>query len=180
MKNKKTFFTTAIASLILLLTSSCDVVDKFDTIDLNIPMSIDIITIGTETTLTESDTFCLTEFDLYNDNKDKMEEISFVEASYRTTAVSPANLSGNISVELKTEAGLPLFSITIPNDTPAALLNNPIKLALTADQINALNSYVSNLSNQCFEATVSISNMPGGEKTVTGVVDILFKSKIEM
>lgn len=180
MKNKKKYFTTAIVSLILILTSSCDVVDKFDTIDLNIPLSKTVATSGTATSLTESGTFCLTEYDLYNDNKDKMKEISFVEASYRTTSVSPADLSGNITIELKATNGQQLFSVSIPNATPADLLNNPIKLALTGDQINALNTYISNFSNQCFTATISISNMPAGQKTVTGVVNILFKSKVEM
>jgi hypothetical protein len=179
MRLSRTIIKLSLTAFILLAFTSCDIVDKFDTFPVNIPIEHSFSVTGGDTFLTESESFRLTDYSAYNDNKDKIKEIKFAEASLRIATVDPTALTGNITVRLQNGTGSTLFNVQMLNVTPNNLKVTPLVLPVTAAEIALIDAYVAITGNVDFTATVSITTATTGQKTVEGVVALLFKTEIE-
>jgi hypothetical protein len=180
MKIKSLIIAISISVLALFTFSACD---KFESFPINIPISVEVFASGSSSTITETKSFCLdADSPIYQDYQDKIQSLTFLQAAYRTLAVSSANLQGNIRVKLETQAGLPLFDVVISNVKPSDYINNPLVLNLTQAQIQAINAYISILSNKCFRATVSVENISGATApySLTGVVDVVMEADTKL
>jgi hypothetical protein len=184
MKKYLIQFGTYIVLLFLMLAwNGCD---KFNSLPLNIPFSLPIHVEGSASTLSDSSSYCLsTDSQTYNDYRDKINSLHFIEAAYRTTSVVPADLSGDINVALKDGDGNVLFSYDIPNATPADYMspNSPYILQLDQSQIDFMNTYLNSLLSQgaCFTATVTVSNITGqAPYTIDGAVDMVIEADTDL
>jgi hypothetical protein len=175
---------TSLVLLFLMLTwNGCD---KFNSLPLNIPFSLPFQIEGSAATLTDNVSYCLsTDSQTYNEYRDKINSLHFIEAAYRTTSVLPADLSGDINVTLQDGDGNVLFSYDIPNATPADYMspNSPYILQLDQGQIDFINTYLNSLLNQgaCFTATITVSNISGqAPYTIDGAVDMVIEADTEL
>jgi len=174
------FLAAAAASFTLL---SCD---KFNTFPLNIPMTVEIVSQGSNPSLEQSETFCLNNDQDFQKYRDKMKKVTFIEAAWRTKLVS-ANLQGTIELTLKDENGNTLFSKTLPNANPAVYMapNQPYVIALSANEIALINQYLDDVFSQgnqsfCFEATATITVTSGSTPyLVDGYIDAVFEAETE-
>src|SRR3972149_632150 len=89
-------FYIGIFTLLAFSFNGC-ILDAFNTIVLNIPITIaNISTGGLLAQNVASTSFCLSESDVYQDYVDKINEIDLLEITARPTQVAPANLSGEV------------------------------------------------------------------------------------
>jgi hypothetical protein len=175
-KNKIVF--SIIALVILFVLKGC-ILDAFDTLTQNIPISKEFTVQGTGSVSSPTN-FCLTESEVIEDYRGKIENIELVTATYQTISISPANTKGNITISLAESDGTELYSYTLTNVSPAAYINNPFVLTITPTQLQLLNAYLGTLKEgTCFRATLSISIIEPSGTTITlvGKVDIAFKMK---
>jgi hypothetical protein len=159
------------------------ILDAFDTLTTGIPITVDIHVAdetGNETTIADSTTFNLDENDTYKNNKDKINSIKFVKVAYRTKAVTPSDLKGDIILKVKKTDGTLLFSKTISNVTPASYINSPMELQLTQAEIQLMDTFLAMSSNRVFNTTVTIQNLPAGIKTLDAIIDIVFEMEYDL
>jgi hypothetical protein len=183
---KKFFIQFGTSAILLFLMVAWNGCDSFNSLPLNIPFTIDVSVQGSAATLSDSQSYCLsTDSETYNEYRDKIQSLHFVEAAYRTTGVVPTNLTGNITVTLQDDNGNVLFSYDIPGATPADYMtpNSPYILQLNQSQIDFINTYLNNLLSQgaCFTATVTVSNITGQPPyTVEGAIDMVIEADTEL
>ncbi len=184
MKKYLIQFGTSIVLLFLMLTwNGCD---EFNSLPLNIPFTIDVNVSGSSTTLSDSQSYCLsTDSETYDEYRDKIQSLHFIEAAYRTKNVVPADLSGNTTVTLQDGNGNVLFSYEIPGATPADYLspNSPYILQLNQSQIDFINTYLNSLLSQgaCFTATITVNNINGQPPyTIEGAIDMVIEADTQL
>ncbi len=181
MKNiiKKT-----LSSFILIITifslSSC----IFDVEDFNllVPLAVEVNIEGTDATISEVETFDLTDSNIYEENIDKIKEIDLVEFSFRVNEVEPIDLSGIVKITLKDANNVEIFVYQMERMTVAHYLNTPIKLELTNAQIQAMNAYVQVTGNTGFTSIVEVADITpsnGENHIVVGNVDVLFNTVVK-
>ncbi len=75
---------TSVVLLFLMLTwNGCD---DFNSLPLNIPFTIDVSVSGSSATLSDSQSYCLsTDSETYDEYRDKIQSLHFIEAAFRTT-----------------------------------------------------------------------------------------------
>src|SRR5512139_1495353 len=112
------FFLFLLAAAASFTVLSCD---KFDTFPLNIPMSVEIVSQGSNPLIEQSESFCLINDEDFQKYRDKIKRVTFIEAAWRTKSVS-SNLRGTIVLTLRDENGNLLFSKTLPGADPAAYM----------------------------------------------------------
>ncbi len=177
------FSTSAVLLFLMLAWNGCD---DFNSLPLNIPFTLPVHVEGSASTLTDSTSYCLsTDSPTYNDYRDKINSLHFVEAAYRTTSVSPENLSGNINVTLKDGNDNVLFSHDIPGAAPADHMSpkSPYIFQLDQSQIDFINTYLNSLLNEgaCFTATITVINITGqAPYTIDGAVDMVIEADTQL
>jgi len=177
---KKYIIKTVIAVMVLSLFSlnGC-ILDAFDTLTQNIPYSKEFPLSSSQTTYSNSQTIDLSSSTVYKNYQDKIEEIKFIRAEYRTVSVDPSNLSGNITITLKDASGNILFSRELGQLSASDYIEKPRELTLNSTQIGLINNYLSKLSNRILIATISVTNIqssPPNYKLV-GAIDVVFRMK---
>lgn len=143
---------------VTMLSFNGCILDAFDHIPLNVPVTIPIATSGSGNILIGSDTYCLDEnADVFKDYQGKINSVKFVQAAYRTQSVS-SGLEGDLSITVKDSDGNTLFNLTYQNIKPADYMppNSPLVLKLNQNQIQALDNYLQNFNNQCLTGQVQI------------------------
>ncbi len=181
-------FTSKIILTVLLsftFLTSCDVVDSLKNYPVNIPMSVTFSASGSSTSITENKDFCINNDSTFQEYSDKVKKVTFVEVAFRTISYSPEDLRGTIVVSLKDAAGNLLFSETIENASPGDYVNTPYIISLTAEEIQAINTYLENaLSNNqtlCFSAGLNVSITSSAQtNSLEGAVDIVFEATTEL
>jgi hypothetical protein len=167
-----------ISIIVLTILGGCDTIDSLDTFPLNIPVNIEISVAGNFTSVTRSGDICLSESDTYQKYEDKIKSITFLEAAFRTKAVTPSTLSGHVSLTLADGSGNLLFSKDFGTIKPADYISTPYILPLTQTEINAINTYISTQGNKCFTAAVTVSGLPGGtSQSIDISIDMVFLSE---
>jgi len=153
------------------------ILDALNDITVNMPFATDTLTIsGSQSSISQSETFDIAKSEIYQQYKDKLNSITFVKAQFRTMYVSNPNIAGNITVNLTGKNNIPIFSITMNNVKPADYTNTPFKLNLNQSQISAFNQYLNNSANTVFTGTVSVNNISGGSipRVIKVIIDIVF------
>jgi hypothetical protein len=165
--------------LSILPLTGCD-----DPIPLNIPITVNVALSGAN--LTTSRSFCLDDFESYQDISDDINSLTYLEGALRVDSISNENLTGDILVELRrSDNQSVLFAYTLSNVRPANFKNTPYIFPLSAAQIQLLNNYIASISNggnACFTATVAASNVTGGNPPyyIGAVIDMVFEAETEL
>jgi hypothetical protein len=156
------------------ISNSCD---KFDTLPLNIPVSFKFIATSGNPTF-DSGSYNLDSSKTYNDYKDDIEKLTFVEAAYRTKSVSSTSISVTLNVQvINALTSIPIINYTLNGFKPSDYISTPLILTFDQTQIQALNNYLVN--NKIFRIVVTHSNMASGQ-TVEGAVDAVFEAEIKL
>lgn len=184
MKNlfQKTIFTLLTMSVFIF--TSCD---ELSQLALNIPLPIEFSARGSNTTISETEQFCLSDYQEWRDNMENVESVKFLKASYWTLDGSTPNLKGNVSFTLLNEVGNTIFIVDLGNITAADYLSNPFELQLTEDQVAALDDYLSVLAfnDRCFTSILTVTNVTGdtnmsGERVLNGKVEIVLETDVAL
>lgn len=175
----------ALAVLFFSLSNGCD---AFESFPINIPFTITFTATGNNSPITGGpQTGCMdSQSETYQDYKDKIQSLTFVEAAYRTISVSAGNqnMTGNINVTIRIPGGSTLFSYTMNNVKPADYISTPFVLQLNESELTAIRNYLQlfESTTMCFEATYTLSNITGGTApyTVVGAVDFVLEAETEL
>jgi hypothetical protein len=176
-RHKIILFVFALVSLFAV--KGC-ILDAFDTLTQNIPISKEFTVQGNSSSVQQVSNFCLSESSTINDYRGKIENIELATATYQTVSVTPANTKGDLSITLAKSDGTVLYTFTLTNASPASYINNPYVLQFTQAQIQLINTYLGTLKDgTCFKATLGVTNIsPSGQSiSLVGKVDIVFKMK---
>jgi hypothetical protein len=167
----------------LFFLNSCD---ELSQLTLNIPLPIEFYTSGTNTSLSETEYFCLSSYEEWRDNQDDVESAKFLTASYWTLDATP-NLRGDLSFSLYNDFGGLLFTVSMGNVRAADYINTPYELQLNESQIQVLDNYLMDLAAQdkCFQSVLSISNITGdtniqGQFELSGKVEIVLETEVNV
>lgn len=152
--------------------------DSVETTIQQIAFSKPIQLTGSSTTLSATESVDLGANETYCDLKDRITNIGLEKIAFRTKSVTPANLSGNVTVIGKNSNGVVVFSKEIPNASPAAYINTPYELQLTASELAAVNASIVN--NKKFTAIINCTTQTQGVKTIDAVVDIVFQCEVNL
>jgi hypothetical protein len=155
---------------------------EFDTLPINVPISIPVAMSGSVTSVDKTENFCLTSYESYTQHLEDLEKITYIESALRVDSVSNPNLSGSLSIELKSNTGQRLFLVQLNNFKPADYKVNPYILPLTGDQIILINQYVSNNQNTCFTISVTLNNLTGAASPyfISGFIDLVFEAETKL
>jgi hypothetical protein len=182
---KRYLIKTGASFFLLFLMFTWNGCDEFNHLPLNIPFSLPVYMTGSNTIISDSSSYCLgIDSQTYDQYRDKIRSLHFVEAAFRTISVSPVDLSGDITVTLKDGTGAELFSYVIPDATPADYMkpNTPYILDLRQEQIDLINEYLDSVLNvgACFTGTVTVDNIIGQPPfTIEGAVDMVIEADTE-
>jgi hypothetical protein len=156
---------------------------EFDTLPINVPISIPVVFEGSVNAISVNESFCLDDYDSYKQHLEDMKSITYLESAFRVNVISHPNITGSFNIELKNQAGIPLFSIQQSNFRPADYMVNPFIIPISPTQLQALNAYLSNTSNKCFTASASLTNITGGgadQINLTGNIDMVFEVEAQL
>lgn len=158
MKNLNKLFFISILIVTAFVINGCN---PFDDIYLSLAMETELNTIGAGSTISISSNLCLSEFDNYEDNKDNLEEIRYIASVYLTINATQGLQGNNLTLTLyQGNASTVLFRYIVPTFVAANYINNPLKITLTQQEINNINSYLTNPKvDKCFVATLEVSNV---------------------
>lgn len=164
----------------IIAFSSCDTIDSFESLPLNIPISLPLSVSGSNNQLDETQYFCLQNFSEFTKYQDDIDDLNFVEASFRTNSFSPSDLRGNLMLELKDANGTTIFMNKLNNVSPGDYVDTPYIIQLSESEIDLMNAYLDSDGglNSCFTGTVSLEVTQGsGNKNFIGIVDIVFEAE---
>lgn len=150
--------------------------DELENLFINLKISQEI-TVSGDDPISESDSFCLSEFDEIKDNLGDIEEIKYVAAAYRTISSTPG-LTGDIFASLVSDDdGITIFSFTILDVQVEDFIENPFEIVLTQAEIDLFNAYLADYENKdCYTTTLEVTNISAGSGppySLTGVVEFV-------
>jgi len=175
-------FVVVLAIALSFVSNSCD---EFESIPINIPFSITVVTQGSTNPSTASSIYCLSQSSTYEDNVENIEKLTFIEAAWRTDSVK--NISGgDVEITVRVVGGATLFQETLTNINPSDYKspNAPFVLSLSAAEIQALNDYLNAYlqnPNQCLEAVVKATVKSGTPPYyLRGIVDMVVEAETKL
>jgi hypothetical protein len=157
-----------------LFMNGC-ILDAFDEITQNLSIERNFeISGNTSSAATQTATFKLNDSQVYRDNRDKIKKLRYKAAAFCVTQNTVPTLQGNIILTLKAGSGLaatPLFTKTLTGFKPNDYLGIQAKnLDLTAAEIDAINTYISNsalFETLTFTGSVAVQNATPANTQVT-------------
>ena len=165
------------ASIFMFTMSSCNIFENFL---FNVPLTYTFESTGA-LTLSDEDGVCLEEDGTYENVKDKINQITFVEGYIVVLSINPQNIEGDVTFTLyggTSPSGTFLAQYSLNDVSPADYSpNSPLKIDLDDAQIQAVNDYLANPSNvRCFFGTFEVTDIVNGGITnsITVRVDVLF------
>lgn len=181
---KKIFFNLIAVSLlsVFFIGSSCD---DLTNLPVNVPIVVNFSTSGSNTSITESKQFCLSDYQEWRDNQDGVNGASFVSIAYWTESATP-NLQGDFTVALSDQFGNQLFAVTLENVKAADYIDNPFAITLDEAQIQAIDDYLSAIgtdqNNLCFSGSLTISNISADSSPyqLTGRVEMVIEADVKL
>jgi hypothetical protein len=169
---------TALTLLIFMVSfNGCD---ELQSLPLNVPIPFEFEANGNNSSTDESATICVSSVEELAEYRDDIKQIKFLNAAYWTDSATPG-LSGNLTFSLRTQSGTPILSINLPNVRPADYLNAPLVLKLSGNEIQLLETYLSNFvnSNECFIASLNITNTNPSSHNIKGRVEVVVEAEVE-
>lgn len=174
-----------IALLITAFSSqSCDVLNN---LFLNLPLKQEIESSGNGPDISETEFFCMSDYDSYRDNIESIKNILYVSAAYLTLDSSPGLEGTNISATLKDGLGNIIFTRNLPTAKAIDYLNNPYEIVLTETETAVLNDYLAKykepgFADLCFSAELLVENVTdddGPPYYLTGQVELVVEIEME-
>ncbi len=161
--------------------NGCDTVENLESIPLNIPITLEFQASG-NAPITDQSSYCLEQSPTYNDFKDKIDSISFVEMVARVDSLSNNALTGDMLVKLETQSGILLYENTILSAPLSSYKTVPFRFVMQAADIQAIDNFLKAIGQRCLKGTVTISNVSGGTAPYyIGVsVDIMLRAKAKI
>lgn len=180
---KKILIKVSISLLFLsfLFSSGCDELSK---LDINMPVVINFSPSGTNTTVSEDEYFCLSQYETWREYQGDIESARYVAASYWTLEGSSPNLNGNITFTLYDGDGEFIFAYSLGNFSADTYLGAPFEMTLTLDQVDALNAVLSTMSDDgCFRGNLTVTDITGqqidGKYLLNGKVEIVLELSVD-
>jgi hypothetical protein len=162
------------------LSNSCD---PFEDFYVNLVMNTDLNTPIVGDSINVSSSFCLSDFDDYKDNKDKLEEIRYLSSAYLTISATQDLQGNNMVLNLyEGDGSTLLFQYTLPTFRAADYINKPLEIKITQQEINNINQYLSDPDvNNCFRAQLRVSNVQyqGTQPYLNAKVEFLTEIKVK-
>lgn len=154
MKNKILLITF----LSLFLLNACD---PFEDYFINLKMDQEFQLIGVGPNIEQQIDFCLSDYDDYNDNSDKIERIKYMDAAYITLDASENLSADNLILKLyQADGNTLLFEYRLPSFVASDYKNKPLLIQLSQTDKDNLNNYLSNHRiNNCFKAILLAENV---------------------
>ena len=180
MKNLNNLFLISIIIVTSLAFNSCN---PFDDLYLTLAMETRFETIAPVPNVSLTSSICLSEFDDYNDNNDKLKEIRYISAAYFTLN-SSNGLNGDLRLKVyQGNTNILLFDFLDSNFEADSCLTKPLKINLSQQEIDNLNSYLINPKvDKCFRAELEVLNAndnDGPPFQLNGKVEFLTELQIE-
>jgi hypothetical protein len=178
-------------SFIFLGFNSCDVLEQ---LFLNLKATQNFHATGNGPDIFDTVEDCLTNYEAFNDNYDKIQNLKYVSAAYYTTGAIPSNLGGvNISAKIEDCAGNIILEQSLPTATASDYIDNPFEFVLTPEEIaifndwlaqyNSCNQCVSQAFCSCFYAEVRVEQVTPANSapyTLDGVVEIIIEIEAKL
>lgn len=181
MKNTNKKFILLLSLVSIFVFNSCD---PFDDFYLTLSMDTELNAIGAGSNISISSNLCLTDFDDYNDNSDKLEEIRYISSAYFTNSASTGLRGDNLTLRFYQGDGTTLlFEYVVPSFVAANYVNSPLEIKLTQQEIDKINQYLSNPKvNNCFRAELTVSNVQPSNQPyqLNGKVEFLTELKVKL
>ena len=166
-----------------LVEQGCDILNN---LFLDQALKQTIVTSGNNSIIEQAETFCLSDYDAFDDNVDNIESITYVSAAYFTESYSSGLTGTNIQVTLyagDTEFAPMIWQVTIPFGQASDYVDNPYEIMLTPDQITEFNSALENYEiNDCYTAKLTVEDVndnDGAPYSLTGRVEIVVQMEIK-
>ena len=180
MKNLNKLFYISILIVTTLALNSCN---PFDELYLTLAMETEFRTEAPVSNVSLTSSICLSEFDDYNDNSDKLKEIRYISAAYFTLN-SSNGLTGDLRLKLyQGNTNILLFEFTDSNFEADSSLSKPLKINLRQQEVNNINTYLINPKvDKCFRAELVVLNAndnDGPPFQLNGKVEFLTELQIE-
>jgi len=169
-------------SIMFLGFNSCDVLEQ---LFLNLKLSEDFHTTGNGPDISETIFDCLSNYDAFDDNFDKIQTLKYVSAAYYTLDATPQNLGGtNISATLYDCLGNIILEQSLPTAQASDYVNNPYEFILTQDEIDTFNQYLANYKTcDCFTAILLVQQVTPADSapyTLNGVVEVIIEVEAKL
>jgi hypothetical protein len=168
----------------LIFVNGCD---DLNNLTLNVPLAIEFSSVGSNTTTSDTEYFCLSDYSEWRDNQNDIESAKYLKAAYWTLAPgTTSNLRGNVSVSLYNNNGGVIFTYPLGNILASDYIDNPFELELNQTQIAALDAVLNGMSgNQaCFSSSLNVTNITGdknaqGDFVLNGKVEIVLETEVK-
>jgi len=156
-----------------LIFNGC-ILDAFDTLIQKVPLSATVNIESANTNAVSSGTVCLDSSATYRSYKGKIKSISFAQATFVTSSVTPATLQADIKLSLSLGTNV-IFTRQYSSLKPADYIGDASKFNLELNDAEkaTLNGYLNNSSN-VYTAKVEVLNVSGftGTYKLSGRYDI--------
>lgn len=180
MKQIKKLILTVIIVLTSIAINSCD---PFDDIYLTMSMDKEYNVQGFGSEINIGQSFCLSELDDYNDNKEDLEEIRYIASAYFTINATTGLQGDSLTLTLyEADQTTLLFRFVEPNFVASEYINKPLEIVLTQQEVNNINSYLTNpQDDKCFWAALKVSNVQSASQfyTLNSKIEFLTELKIK-
>jgi hypothetical protein len=163
------------ASFVVGLTFNGCILDAFDTLFQNVPISANVSINDNKTSSVSSTTINLDSSSVYRSYKNKIKYITFAQATFVASEVTPASLQVDLQFTLSTATGQLIFAKLFTGVKPSSYIGdaNKFTLELTESEKSFLNTLL-NSSNKIYIGRVSVNNISGftGSYTLKGHYDV--------
>lgn len=198
MKKTKKYLLLILITSTIFLNQSCDILENFF---LNLPLKQGVTATGSSTTISRSETIYLSDYDAYADNIEKIKNIKYLAALYRTLPrgenpfpppdsldLTPGLVGLNIVVTVVDGDGNLVFTRNLPTAAADDYIGAPYKVELTDAEITLMNQYLADYKDPVkrdllsFTGTVTMNNITAGEGPpyiLTGQVELLIELEVE-
>jgi hypothetical protein len=180
MKKFNKIILPAIISLTFLFTYSCD---PFDDIYLTLAMELEFSTAGNSSTIFLPTSICLSKFEDYKDNRNKIDEILYISSAYLTLNATTGLQGDNLILTFyQSDSSTVLFQYTQSHFTAADYTKKPLEIVLTEQEKIKVNNYLKNPQvDKCFYATLEVSNVSSASQyyTLSSKMEFLTQLKVK-
>lgn len=180
MKKLYTLLLSIFIVVAAITEQGCDILNNLF-LDQPLKQTI-IVTSGNGDDIFESKSFCLSDYDAFDDNVESIESLTYVSAAYFTVSYSDGLTGTNIVVTLTTGISDTVWQVTIPFGQASDYVNKPYKIKLTDEQIQKFNKYLAAYeNNDCYTAELKVEKVNGDSTpySLTGRVEIIVQMEIK-
>lgn len=154
----KKFISASVVIFFSILLNGCD---PFEEYFINLKMDQQFQLYGIGPNIEQQIEFCLSNYDDYNDNANKIEQIKYLDAAYLSLNASEGLRGDNLSLKMYESDGTTLlFDFNLPSFVADEYANKPLHIELTQSEKDKINQYIQDhQKNNCFVAKLTVENV---------------------